>query len=297
VSYNPGGGFDAYARGMSKVMLKYLPEGVNVVVKNMPGAGGRTARTFVMRAKPDGHTIGIIHGGSSFLDHFFFKADIDYDPTKFIYLGQVATERNIALVGKDSPYKSVEDLKNATQPVRIGIVGVGSAEFPRGVILGEVLGFPYTFVSGYSGSTAALTGVARGDSDFANFNPSSARSFVESGDLIPLFVFGDPDRDPLFPDVPTSSEIGLPDDLGDLSGVMRFIFAPPGMPQPVTNYMGDLVSKVLADSDFVAWAKAAKRPIDPAGPDAATAAVKGWETTYGRYADAIMAEVKKLGGS
>jgi tripartite-type tricarboxylate transporter receptor subunit TctC len=280
---------------MARVMKKYLPEDINVVVKNMPGASGRTARTFMMRAKPDGYNIGIIHGVSAFLDHFFFKEDIDYDPNKYTYLGRLAAEKNVALVGKHAPYRSVDDLRNAEKPVRIGIVGVGSAEFPRGVILGEVLGFPYTFVSGYAGSAAALTGVSRGDSDFTNFNPSSVRTFVESGDLIPLFVFGSTERDSLLPDVPTSQELGLPEELVNLQGVVRFIYAPPNLPQPIAKYYEELVSKVMADPDFVAWAKAAKRPINPAGAEEATAAVKNWQATYGKYADAIQAAIKKLG--
>ena len=52
VGYSPGGGFDAYARALAPELEKAL--GVEVVVENIPGAGGqRAARPD--SAPPDGH--------------------------------------------------------------------------------------------------------------------------------------------------------------------------------------------------------------------------------------------------
>jgi tripartite-type tricarboxylate transporter receptor subunit TctC len=189
----------------------------------------------------------------------------------------------------------VADLKRAEKPIRVGITGPSGISLPITVILGDALGFRYTFVSGYPGSSATMTGTIRGDSDMTIFNPSSARSFVESGDLIPLFVL-DSKRDPTLPDVPTSTELGLPEHFTGLEYLSRLVGAPPNIPEPIANYYGELIPKVLADPDFIAWAKEAKRPLNPAGPEEATASVKRWEATYGKYAEAIKAEVKKLGG-
>jgi tripartite-type tricarboxylate transporter receptor subunit TctC len=57
---------------MARVMKKYLPQDINVVVRNIPGAGGRTGHTYIMRAKPDGYTIAILHGIGAFVDHLLF---------------------------------------------------------------------------------------------------------------------------------------------------------------------------------------------------------------------------------
>ena len=55
----PGGGFDTYSRAIGRYMKKYLPEGVNVITENRPGAGHKIAITMVYNAKPDGYTIGM----------------------------------------------------------------------------------------------------------------------------------------------------------------------------------------------------------------------------------------------
>ena len=58
VPYAPGGGFDAWSRQIALTMQKYLPKGINVVVKNVTGAGGRTGSIGLYRSNPDGYTIG-----------------------------------------------------------------------------------------------------------------------------------------------------------------------------------------------------------------------------------------------
>ncbi len=57
VRYSPGGGFDAYARAIAPELEKAL--GVEVVVENIPGAGGQKGAATIYRADPDGYTIGI----------------------------------------------------------------------------------------------------------------------------------------------------------------------------------------------------------------------------------------------
>jgi tripartite-type tricarboxylate transporter receptor subunit TctC len=295
VAYAPGGGFDAYSRGIARTMKKYLPKGLNVIVRNMPGGGGRLARTYMMRAKPDGYTLAILNAPSAVADTIIFRDEIDYDYAKYTYFGQVAAEPGLVTAAKHTGWKSIEDLKKATKPVRQSITGVGSIPFPIGVVLGELLGYPYTFVSGYKGSVAAMTGAVRGDADITIYNPSSMRSFIESGDLIPLVVL-DEKRTSMFPDVPSAKELGLPEDTTRLDLVARYIYGPPNMPKPVVNYYMKLMPKVFNDPEFKDWAKKAKRPLSVAGPEVVEQAVKGWTKTYGKYEAQIKAAVKKLGG-
>ena len=57
VPFSPGGGYDAIARATARSMKKFVPKGVNIIVKNVTGAAGRRASVFMYRAKPDGYTI------------------------------------------------------------------------------------------------------------------------------------------------------------------------------------------------------------------------------------------------
>src|SRR5438445_9586435 len=64
VGFAPGGGFDTYARVISRHMGKHIPGTPTIVVENMTGAGSLIAANHVYRvAKPDGLTIGHFNGG------------------------------------------------------------------------------------------------------------------------------------------------------------------------------------------------------------------------------------------
>ncbi|MCU1432691.1 MAG: receptor, partial [Actinotalea sp.] len=60
VPYSPGGGYDVYSRGIAQVLVEdgHLPEGINVVVRNVtPTPQGITE---MFNADPDGYTLGIL---------------------------------------------------------------------------------------------------------------------------------------------------------------------------------------------------------------------------------------------
>jgi tripartite-type tricarboxylate transporter receptor subunit TctC len=276
-------------------MGKYLPEGIDVIVQNRPGAGGRVARTLMMRAEGDDHKIAILSAVSAVVDTLIFPDEIDYDYSKYTYFGQIAKEPAVISVGKHTGWTSMDDVISAGRPVRGAITGVGSVSFVIGVVFGELAAFPASFVSGYVGSVDAMTGTARGDSDMAIYNPSSMLSFFESGDLVPLMVL-DTERHPLLPDVPTSIEVGLPKATAGLDLVTRFIYGPPNVPAPASKYWGEVITKTLNDPEFTAWAESAKRPLQVAGPEKVAASVKGWVETYGSYNAEIKAAREKLAG-
>jgi tripartite-type tricarboxylate transporter receptor subunit TctC len=63
VGFAPGGGFDTYARVISRHMGRHIPGSPTVVVENMTGAGSLIAANHLYRvAKPDGLTIGHFNG-------------------------------------------------------------------------------------------------------------------------------------------------------------------------------------------------------------------------------------------
>ena len=62
VGSTPGGGFDLYGRLVSRHMSRHLPGAPNMVVKNMPGAGGIAQVNYLLGpAARDGTQIGIIN--------------------------------------------------------------------------------------------------------------------------------------------------------------------------------------------------------------------------------------------
>ncbi|MDH3445688.1 MAG: hypothetical protein OEN50_17310, partial [Deltaproteobacteria bacterium] len=87
VGLAPGGGFDTYSRTIARHMGKHIPGNPAIIVDNMPGAASLVSANFLYRvAKPDGLTMGNFVGGIA-MHQLFGKPGIEFDATKFEYLG------------------------------------------------------------------------------------------------------------------------------------------------------------------------------------------------------------------
>src|SRR3972149_491177 len=122
VTHAAGGTTDMAARVIQPYFQKAI--GVPVVIENMVGAGGNIARAFAFRQKPDGYTLlvsqqpsmssGEIVSGGKFevlkLTHVFNIAGKNYD---------------CVAVPFDSPFKTIEDMKKASQGRALTSAGTG----------------------------------------------------------------------------------------------------------------------------------------------------------------------------
>ena len=91
-----------------------------MIVQNMPGAGSVIAANFVYSvAKPDGLTIAF-PSNAIYLDQLIGRAEVKYDVRKFAWIGSPVTEPMIFYVRSDSPFKTIQDIKNAKEPAKCG---------------------------------------------------------------------------------------------------------------------------------------------------------------------------------
>ena len=82
VPFSPGGGYDAIARATARSMKKFLPKGVNVIVKNVTGAAGRRAAVFMYRAKPDGYTIAHFQASGMLGDQMLSETPVGFETSQ-----------------------------------------------------------------------------------------------------------------------------------------------------------------------------------------------------------------------
>lgn len=266
VSTSPGGGYDAYARLVQPFLQKYLP-GSTVIVKNVPGAGQVIGTNELYMAKPDGLTVGIINKGL-ITGQLAGLEGIKFDLAKMTWLANAAKEPRVVVVKKDSPYKNIEDLKNAKKEIKFGSVGVGTSSHNDTVLLAAILGMKQLkAVPGYPGSSDIDLAIIRGELDGRIGSYDSVRNMIENGEVRPLLVVGSEKIQEL-PDIPLIRDVAPPENkaLIDLmiaqAELSRPIAAPPGLPEDRTKVLREAFAKAFADPDLLAKAKELKLPIE-----------------------------------
>ena len=145
----PGGGYDTYARFLSRFMGKHIPGNPSIVVSNMPGAGSNTAGYYVYKVAPkDGTTIGSIFGGA-IIEPLIGTTSVQHDPSKFHYLGSANDDVYVCLARKDAPPQSFAE---ALQKEIILGASMASSSSDFAAILKNTIGAKFRIVLGYTGS-------------------------------------------------------------------------------------------------------------------------------------------------
>jgi len=257
IPYNAGGGFDSYVRGVLPAMQKYLPNDVNLIPRNMPGAGGRKGATAIYRARPDGYTIGAFNLPGLMLPEILGEP-VGYDLAKVTWLGRLSEDQYVLVVAGSSSITSVEDLKALNRPIKFTATGAGSSAHAASVIAARLLGLDASVITGYQGSQAYILAVVRGDGDVALGASNSIRSYTETGDLRVLASF---ERQSSFPGIPTAAVLGQPD-LNRLT-LQRMLGAPPDLDEEARAVLVDALSQALADDDLKTWSESVGLPFAP----------------------------------
>jgi putative tricarboxylic transport membrane protein len=281
IPYAAGGGFDSYVRGVLPAMRKYLPHEVNLIPRNMPGAGGRKGAVAVYRAKPDGYTIGAFNLPGLLLPHILGEP-VAYDLSKVTWLGRISEDQYALVVPASSGISSVEDLKALHRTIKFPVTGVASSAHAASVIAAKLLGLDASFITGYEGSQAYLLAVLRGDGDAALGPTTSLGSYVESGDLKVIATF---ERESSFAGAETPATLGQPD-LSRLT-LQRMLGAPPNLDPEAYRVLTESLASALADPDLQAWSKSVGLPLAPLSADDAAANYADQRSLYEQFKDIL----------
>jgi len=247
VPYAPGGGNDVLARGVAEPMGQILGE--NIVIENHGGAGGSIGTRQAAKATPDGYTLGLGGTGTLAIDPTLYP-NAGYDPRKdFAPVGLIATSPLIILVNPSLPVKNVQELI-ALAKKQPGKINYASAGRGSGIHLGTVLfadtaGIDIVHVP-YKGSGPALTDLIGGHVSIYFSSLPPAIGLVKAGKVRALGVTG-LKRSPIFPDVPTVAEQGLP----GFEAVLHYgIVAPAGTPKPIIDKLNAALRKSLESPEL-----------------------------------------------
>ncbi len=265
VPFSPGGGYDAIARAVARSMKKFLPEGVNVIVKNVTGAAGLRAAVFVYRAKPDGYTIAHFQSSGMLGQQMLSDRPLGFETGKYTWLARVGADPFGLHVSAKGPHKSIADLQKAKR-VTWGVEGVGVGRWLGSFLAAKAFGIDFHVVAGYRGTGESLPALLRGDFDVwaQPIDHPSVTSYLGT-DLRPVVQL-DRKRAINAPDVPTSYEMGHDFYFSDL----RAFGAPPGVPEERAKILEDLLLKAMRDKLYLDWKKASSIVLTE-GPGTAVA--------------------------
>jgi len=267
VPYSPGGGFDTQARGIAPFLEKYLPGKANVIIKNMPGAGGLVATHHVWNSKPDGYKILQCVVAPSLVEQYLNPKEISFRLAEFEWIGQYQKDIRAVAVQPKLPIKNWNDLVayGKKQPILFGTPGLGSPPYKESRLISKVSGIPIDLVN-YPGSKECQAGMARGEIEAINLN---FNSLMQWGDDARTIFIWDDERHPLIPDVPTAVQAGVPQDVYDrimappIMGTPRAFAVPPGTPAEIVNILRKAFMQAMNDPGYKAWIQKAKQIYGP----------------------------------
>ena len=248
VPYAPGGTADALARLIGQALGTKL--GTSVVVVNKAGASGLIGEASVAQAPADGYTV--LYDATPLSINPHLTAKMPFDPQKDLTpLTIVAVTPMLVTVNKTSSYNSLQDLikagKAAPGKITFGSGGQGTVQYMAAELFNQATGMKMLHVAYKSGGPALAAALAgEVDTGFANLPAISAQ--VKSGLLRPLAITS-AQRHPLYPDVPTISEVAVK---GYESYEWNGMFVPAGTPADIVNRLNAAIRDVLASPEVKA---------------------------------------------
>lgn len=281
--YSAGGNSDQRSRQIGRYLSTAL--GQPVIVDNKPGAGGNIGTEAVARAKPDGYTIGMGNFAPLSVNPTMFKK-MNFDPARDL-LPVCLIEKGplILMVNPNSPYKSVKDIIAAAKasPGKLSFAsgGLGGSHHLSGEMFKSIAGLFITHIP-YKGGAPATTDLMGGQVDMMFEQMYAAAPSIRAGKLRALAITSKT-RSPLFPDLPTMAESGVPGfEVQNWQGLV----VPAGTPAAIVKLLNEATNKALADPAIREQMLGQGNEIGGGGPEQFAALIKSESDRWGKLVKA-----------
>jgi len=276
-----GSGVDTIMRAAQSELSKAL--GQTVVIENLPGAGGITGTSAIVKAAPDGNTIGVLSNNHA-VNPSVYKT-LPYDSLADITPVTVIGSTPFVLVvnaGK-VPAKNAKELqaflKAKPGAYNYGSSGNGTIIHLAGEMFVDAAGVEVKHIP-YKGVGPQITDLIGGQIELGVVALPAVQGHLKSGALRAIGVMG-PSRVASLPDLPTIAEQGFPD--VDIGGWF-VVVGPAKLPPAQVKRIHDAVVAAFATADVKAAMAKQENVIAPTTPEAAAAFMKSEQERYARLA-------------
>ena len=244
VPYPAGGATDVATRVVAERLDAAMKK--PFVVENRGGATGNIGTVAVINAQPDGCTLLVNATVIATFPHSFSK--LAYDPHKDLApVGGVGVTPVLVIAAPSVPANDVKGLvewsKSKPDGLNYSTAGYGLQQHLAIEEIAQRTGAKFTHVA-YRGGGTAMTDLIAARLDFGAFLAGTTKALLADGKLKALAIVAEK-RSPLTPDIPTTTEQGLPG--MDAAGTHFMLFAPAATPKPVVAQLSAVLHKVISD--------------------------------------------------
>ena len=268
VPFNPGGSFDFTGRVVARHISKHLAGNPQVIVQNMPGAGGIRGTSYVAQeAAADGLTM-VVHDRAGYLQAFLGR-ELPYDFFQFRPIGSTSAQPSLVVVRSDLGINSIEDLVSYDRQVVYAAPGRSNTAYWIARLVEILFGAEWRFVTQFNGVPVINLAMDAMEVEAMQHGTISILSqkpeWISEGFVTAIVQTGRPGpdglvRDPSFPDTPTFHEL-LGDDeegkrlvefvhTGDLGAWP--ISVAPGTPQERVDELRQAFIDTTNDPEYIA---------------------------------------------
>lgn len=277
VPFAVGGSTDVIARQFVAEFEKYL--GAKVAPENRTGGSGTIGVSAIVRAKPDGYTIGI--APSEVLSYqpllhpeLAFKSPDDYQP--IVKLGDRAS---ILFVRADAPWRNFDDflaeVRSKPGRIRASVPGVGTLSDLVVQQFNRAAGVRMVSIPFSGGGSEAMVALLGGRVEAFIGSVTGNLGQVQAGKVRVLAVF-QKGKHEIFPDATPVVDAGYDVQLK----VAFYVIGPKGLPADVLGKLETASLRVARSAAFSEFAKANDFVPDVKGIAAARDELIALKTTF-----------------
>ena len=230
VPFTPGGISDTLVRLIAEPLTRAL--GQQVVLDFRPGAGGKVGLEIAAKAAADGYTVFLGAQGTlavmpSLYKQLPFNPERDFAPAALLVRSRYLLLINPA-VAANNLKELIALINRKPRHFSYASVGAGSTGHFAGEMFKRAARLDVVHVP-YKGETPAITGLIGGETQLMFSLPVAPGPHIKAGRLKPLAI-ASAQRSPLYPEVPTFDESGVPDfDFSTWFGMMTLAGTPPAV--------------------------------------------------------------------
>jgi tripartite-type tricarboxylate transporter receptor subunit TctC len=235
--------------------------GQSFIVENKPGANGILGADAVAKAAPDGYTLMVYSSGFVINPAIYKKLPYDTERDFVPVTNIVISDGLFIVVNPAVPARTLEEFialaRSPDSKIAYSSPGVGNTLHLAGALFNARAGTKMLHVP-YKGGGPAAAAVVAGEVQAMFSSPAPAMPHLKSGRVRAIAYTG-PKRHPAMPDVPTTTEAGLP--TYQIDGGWFGMFAPANTPPDIVDKLQREVKIAVADPGVAA--KLAALGVDP----------------------------------